>query len=165
MEEKGVSSIVVIAIVIIIVVVAIGAYIMLSGGEGGVVGSASSIDFKIDITNSVTSMSRYRARNIGADNMDLRADVTAPGITVSTILSVSQREGWIKTDNVWMSFSDLDRDFDMQWFSYYLVLIDYMGRLSDWTGGGHEYSYNGYTYRIYDIQVNPSLLDSVFEPV
>ena len=41
----------------------------------------------------------------------------------------------------------------------------YVTNLSTWTGGDWTYTAEGATVRIYDISVNPSIPDSVFQPV
>jgi len=123
------------------------------------------LDLKIDSTyGGTTTTIRERARNIGAANMDLRIDITTAGTTTSYILSGSQQQGWLTVGTQWMSFSDLGLDFSQQWNQQYSGWTTYTGYLADWTGGEWSGTVGGTTYRIYDIQVNPSLPDSVFQP-
>ena len=132
---------------------------------GGVIGSATSLDYKMDMTSGgETSTYRYRARNMGTTSMDLRIDMTIPGTTMSYILSGSQQQGWMNTGAGWMSFSDLGMNFSEQWSTFSSSLETSTGYLSDWVSGEWSGTYGGVTYRIYDIQVNPLLPDSVFQP-
>jgi len=132
---------------------------------GGGVSGATSLDFKVDYTYAgQTYTYQERARNIGTASMDLRVDITIAGTTMSYILSGSQQQGWVYTGTQWMSFSDLGMNFSEQWSTYSSGFSTYTGYLSDWTSGEWSGTYGGITYRIYDIQVDPTLLDSVFQP-
>lgn len=110
-----------------------------------------------------TTTYRFRARNLGTANADLRMDVSNE-MDFSYILSGSQQEGWFGTDSQWTSFSDLGYNFDDYWQDFYGDFENYWVELYDWTGEDWEWSWDSYSYRIYDIQVNPSLPDSVFQP-
>ena len=134
-------------------------------GEGeGVIGLAMSLDFWVDSTYDGQATTRYRARNIGTPNMDLRMDYTVAEMTMSCILSGSQQQGWINYGTEWGSFSDLGMNFSEMWSQYYGGFTSYIGFLSGWTSGERLVTYGGVTYRIYDIQVNPTLPDDVFQP-
>ena len=132
--------------------------------SGGVTG-ATSLDFKEEVTTGgQTTTMRFRARNIGTTNLDIRVDATMSGMTISYILSGSQQQGWMNTGTGWTSFSDLGMDFSSQWSTYSSSLGTSMSDLSGWVSGEWSGTYGGVTYRIYDIQVNPLLPDSVFQP-
>jgi len=137
------------------------------GGVESTPSLLTRLDYKIDITSEgQTSTYRYRARNMGTTNLDLRVDMTISGTTMSYILSGSQQQGWIYTGGQWMSFSDIGMNFSEYWSDYSGNLRTYMDYLPSGWVPGEEWSgtYGGVTYRIYDIQVNPSLPDSVFLP-
>jgi hypothetical protein len=128
---------------------------------GGGVSGATSLDFKIDMTAAgQTTTMRFRARNIGTANMDIRYDMAE----MSYILSGSQQQGWVYAAGQWMSFSDMGLNFSEYWDTTSSSFEEYTGQLSEWTSGEWTYSYGGYTIRIYDIQVNPTLGDEVFTP-
>ncbi len=177
MGQKGIGAAVVIVIVIVIAAAAVGGYLLLGGGGGGADGgaggggnivSATSIDMKSDVTaQGQTITTRIRARNLGTEDMDIRIDTTLGGTDYSFILSGSQDNGWIGMGGQWMSFSDMPLfDFDQYWQQYKSTINTYVGELSGWTGGDYTYTdpTTGYSARIYDIAVNPSLTDSIFMP-
>ncbi len=91
-------------------------------------------------------------------------DATIAETTVSYILSGSQHEGWYYVGGQWYSFSDFGFDFDEYWSEYHGDFETYTGYLADWTSGEWSDTFAGVTYRIYDIQVNPTISDSVFQP-
>jgi hypothetical protein len=131
----------------------------------GGIGSATSLDYKMDMTSEgQTTTWGYRVRNIGTTNLDMRVDWTTSGTTTSYIISGSQQQGWIYVGTQWMSFSDLGMNFSEYWSQYSSSLGTSTGYLSDWVSGEWSETYGGITYRIYDILVNPSLPDSVFQP-
>jgi hypothetical protein len=131
--------------------------------SGGGIASATSLDFKMDMTYEVTTVTmRERARNIGTANMDLRVDMTVEGTDMAYIFSGSQQQGWIYMNGVWTSFSDYGIDFSTYWSQYSSTFSTYTGYLADWTSGEWSGTFAGYTYRIYDIQVDPVLDDSLF---
>ncbi len=133
-----------------------------AAGEG-IIASATSLSFKIDYTYGGQTYTYWeRARNIGTANMDLRVDMTLDTTTMSYILSGSQQEGWYGTAGYWLSFSSLGYDFSTYWSDYYGGFESYTGWLADWTSGEWQGTVAGITYRIYDIQVNPTLGDEVF---
>jgi len=130
------------------------------------VAEATSLAYTVEMSSAATGTitSRFRVRNIGTANMDMRVDMTTAYGTMSYILSGSQHEGWVKPNGGWQSFSSFGLDFDELWNQQSGSFEQYTGYLSGWTGGDWEGTFGGYTYRIYDIQVNPSLPDSVFTP-
>ena len=172
MNQKGIAPLAIVAIIVVAaVVVGVGVLLATRGegvpgegegeGEGEGIAGASSLDYKCDLTSPTGTLTyRFRARNIGTANMDIRVDMA----DIVYILSGSQREGWVYVAGQWMSFSDMGYNFDEQWNQYVGSLEQYTGYLSGWTGGEWSGTFGGITYRIYDIQVNPSLPDSLFRP-
>lgn len=143
------------------------------GEEEGVLpreGAITSIDFTVDMIRTAgTTTIRYRARNIGASDMDIRVD--NPTFGYSIILKKGQSEGWSKYEpplgeNVWQSYSELDLDFDADWIDYSGIIETYVEELSDWTSGEVRGTdpMGMNPYRIYNLQMNPKLPDAVFQP-
>jgi len=179
MNQKGIAPLAIVAIVVVAAVV-VGVAVLVAtrgeggapggeggeGGEGGGVGTANSLDYKVDMTGPEigTITSRFRVRNIGTANMDMRVDMTAAGMTMSYILSGSQHEGWVKPNGGWVSFSSFGLDFDEQWNQQSGAFEQYTDYLANWTSGEWSGTFGGYTYRIYEVRVNPSLGDDVFQP-
>lgn len=117
------------------------------------------MDFKVE-----TPCARLwlRARDIGADDMDLRVDLL-PDL-VSYILKKGQQEGWASMGAGWSSFTELGYSFSENWNEYNGYFEEYLGCLSGWASGEWSGSVGGQTAIIYDIQVNPALDNSVFTP-
>ena len=177
MNQKGIAPLAIVAIIVVAaVVVGVGVLLATRGegvpgegegeGEGEGIAGATSLDYTVEMSSAEmgTITTRFRTRNIGTANMDIRVDITTAMGSMSEILSGSQQEGWIKPDGGWQSFTSMGLDFDDYWNQYYASFEQYSGYLSGWTEGEWSGTFGGYTYRIYNIQVNPSLPDSVFQP-
>jgi hypothetical protein len=178
MNQKTLA-IVVIAVVIV-AVIGVGAYWALSSGggndggdnnggdtNGGTttgVADASSLQFSVDISGGESQGTyTYSAKNIGTSNMMIRIDISTADVDFDYIVNGAQQKAWTYVGGEWMDLSDA---FSNEWDSWNLTLQDYTNNLSSWTGAG-DWTYtdaNGYTIRVYDITVNPSLADSLFEP-
>lgn len=186
-KDKGIQTIAGVIIAIIVIGAAAGGYIALSGngneegtsgdeegsgdeesGESGSgITSASSIEFKIDLETPETgkSTTRYRARNLDA-TPDFRIDTTMGGQEFSYILNGSEEKGWVYSNGKWTEFTEMPGfDWDTYWNQYHSSYEEYSNELAEgWTGGDYEWSSGGYSYKLYDIEVNPSLSDSIFQP-
>ena len=174
MNQKGIAPLAIVAIIVVAaVVVGVGVFVATRGegvpgegegeGEGEGIAGASSLDYKCDLTSPTGTLTyRFRARNIGTANMDIRVDMA----DIVYILSGSQREGWVYVAGQWMSFSDMGYNFDEQWNTQYGTFTGLKESLiaAGWTGGEWSGTWGGMTVRIYDIDVNPSLPDSLFRP-
>lgn len=167
MREKGIGAATAIVIIIIAAVGAGGAYIILSGGEEGGeggeggIGEATSLSCKVDVTNETTTTATYQAKDIGSDDMKMRIEGTTAGTEFKYIINGEEQKAWMYAAGQW-----IEHDFGGTWEMWSSTFEEYETELSGWTGGDYEYTdpTTGYSIRIYDIQVNPTLPDSLFQP-
>jgi len=153
--------------VILIIVVAIVVGVILAtrgGGTGGNVAGASSLQFSADITTSGTLTTyTYSAKNIGTSNAMLRIEGTEAQGNFIYIVNGAQKQAWIYENGQWTDLTGYFTEYWTQWNSTFTGL---RSDLSHWSGSG-DYTYtdpsSGDTIRIYNIKVNPSLADSLFQ--
>jgi hypothetical protein len=137
-----------------------------SGGGANVAG-ASSLQYTVSVTNSSgASQGTYTfyAKNAGTSNLMIRIEFTDPsGDNFVYIVNGAQQKTWVYENDEWTDLSDA---FSTQWDSWNSAWQGYRNSLAGWTGVG-DWTYtdpNGDTIRIYNITVNPSLADSLFQP-
>jgi hypothetical protein len=154
-------------IVITVVAVVVGVILATRGGSGsksGDVVTASSLQFNADITAGGT-LTKYTwsAKNIGTSNAMLRIEWTSSEGDYVYIINGAQKQAWVDENGTWI---DLSGYFSDTWSTWNSTFAGFTSSLSHWSGSG-DYSYtdptNGETVRIYNINVNPSLSDSLFE--
>jgi hypothetical protein len=173
MNQKGISTLVIAVIVVVVIaVVGVGVYLYMSGsgGNGGAtptptssapdVGGASSLQFSVEVTSGGTSYTNtYMAKNIGTSNLMIRIEMEGDMIY---IVNGAEQKAWAYMDGTW---TDISSSFADEWNSWSTTVSGYQGELADWTGTG-EWTYtgtDGSSVRIYDISINPSLADSLFQ--
>ncbi len=129
---------------------------------------ASSLKFSLSSTQDSTQLYAFtvQGKNIGTQDMMLRIEGTLPGIDQDVIYIINgvQKKAWMYANNQWI---DLSSEYTDQWNRWDSIWSGYVADLDNWSGIG-DYSYTdpstGDTLRIYDIQVNPQIPDSVFTP-
>jgi hypothetical protein len=156
-------------IVIIVVAVVVGVILATRGGggggsTGGNVAGASSLQFSADVTAGGTLTTyTYSAKNIGTSNAMLRIEWTGTEGNTIYIINGAQKQAWLYENGQWNNLSDYFTTYWTQWNS---TFTGFKSNLIHWSGSG-DYTYtdpnNGDTIRIYNISVNPSLADSLFE--
>jgi FlaG/FlaF family flagellin (archaellin) len=163
----------VIAVIIVVAVVAVGVGVYLAtlggggGGGGGTtpnIAGATSLQFSIDLTSGGSSLGTYTymAKNIGTSSMMIRVEITSADGDLIYIVNGAQQKAWGYASGEWMDLSDT---FSDQWNSWNSTWVGYRDSLVGWAGVG-DWTYtapNGDSVRVYDIAVNPSLADSLFE--
>jgi len=128
------------------------------------VAGASSLQYTVSV-NPVDSESveyTYMIKNAGTSSLMMRIEMESSGESFIYITNGAQEKVWIYSEGEWMDLSDL---FPTYWDTWNSAWEGYRTNLLDWTGVG-DWSYttpNGDTVRIYDIIVNPSLADSLFQ--
>lgn len=186
MGQKGVLKLVIVVIIVVVVlVVGVAAYLALSGGGGGGdtsngtthggngnggttvdVAGASNLRFSVSVTQAGTEQDvyTYRVKNAGTSSVMMRIDMaTATGEDYIYIINGAQQKVWTYSDGEWM---DLSVAYQSYWDTWNSAWEGYRNNLADWTGLG-DWSYtapNGDSVRIYNIDVNPTLADSLFQP-
>ena len=126
---------------------------------------ATSLDFTIQVdTENVSYTYRYRARNIGTSSLDIRVDVTSAQMNAVYIVSGSSQQAWIYSDGQWLDVSQM---FDIYWDTWNGSFVGYQTALAEeWTGlqdWTHTVPGVG-TVTYTNIEINPALPDSIFQP-
>lgn len=167
MEKKKLIIAVVIFIAIAIASVVAGVYLAtrIGGGGGSVIAGASSLQFSVMVTHNETSRGNYTymAKNAGASNMTMRIETTnTAGNSIIYIVNGVQQKAWVYSNGQWQDLSDA---FTTQWATWSSKLKEYTDNLAGWTSGDWTYTApNEDTVKVYNIAVNPSLADSLFQP-
>jgi len=134
------------------------------GGTDVDVEGASSLQFKVSY-NSVDSGNveyTYMIKNAGTSNLMMRIEMESADEDFIYIINGAQEKAWIYSDGEWMDFSEA---FPTYWETWNSAWQGYRTNLLDWTGIG-DWTYttpNGDSVRIYDVTINPSLSDSLFQ--
>ena len=174
MNQKGIAPLIIVAIIVVAAVVAgAGIYVATrgggeagggaggggggeGGGEGGGIAGATSLQCDVAITGSGTYT--FMAKNIGTSNMMMRIEGTIEGQDMIFIINGAQHKAWVYAAGTWIDMSEYYSTYWSEWSS---TFEGYETYLSGWTGGTWT-SPDG-TITISNIQVNPSLSDSLFE--
>lgn len=137
--------------------------------EANEAATATSLDFTVEyaLEGMGTYTYRYMARNIGTSSLDIRIEWDSEQVDAKYILKGSTRQGWVYTGDQWIEFTTMYQDFDEFWDAFYESFEGYQTTLAEeWTGvQGWTYSFPGMgTVTYSNIDINPSLPDSVFQP-
>jgi hypothetical protein len=130
---------------------------------GGNVESATSLSFQVDGSYAGYTFSyTFKAKDIESSNAKLRIDMTAAGTTIGYIINGALQKVWVSYGGQW---TEVTGDFSTYWSQYDAMFSSYQESLAGWTGGDYTYTdpSSGTTVTISNIQVNPSLNDSLFE--
>jgi hypothetical protein len=173
-NKKGISTLVIVAIIVVAVVVigAIAAYVWYSGGTPEAtptpeptpdIEGATSIRFDVNATvDGNLEIDRFTAKNLGTSDVLLRVDQTdAQGNEFIYLMNQTGQTVWADFGT---GFIDYSSDFATYWDNTLIgnaALNSYMDALANWSGTGN---YEGDSYIISNIVVNPTLEDSVFQP-
>jgi hypothetical protein len=187
--RKGISTLVmVIAIAVVLIAVIAGAYLALSSGggsggngdgdgngvpDGGNNGDGTSVDvteanslqFSVTVTPSGQASEgyTYMIKDAGTSSLKIRVEWdSSSGDDFIYIINGEEQKVWVYSNDEWMEYSDF---FQTYWDTWNSAWEGYRDSLVDWTGTG-DWSYttpNGDSVRVHDINVNPSLSDSLFQ--
>jgi hypothetical protein len=174
-NKKAISTLVIVAIIVIAVVIGgIAIYVWYSGvGEEEPtptpaptpdIEGATSIKFDVNATvDGALEVDRFTAKNLGTSDVLLRVDQTdAQGNEFIYLMNQTGQTAWADFGT---GFLDQSENFADQYWSNELIgnvaLESYMTALADWSGTG---DYEGDTFIIYNIVVDPTIEDSVFQP-
>jgi hypothetical protein len=164
MKQKKLIIVVLTAIAITIAAVVAGVYS--TKHSEGIIAGARSLQFSVTITDNETTLGdyTYMAKNVGTSNMTIRIETTnTQNQSVIYIVDGAQKKAWYYSNGQWRDLSDA---FNTQWTMWSLRLMEYTDNLEGWTSGDWTYiNTNEEMVRVYNIVVNPSLADSLFQPV
>lgn len=152
------------AILVTIAVAAVVAGVYFVMNRGGAVATGGSLKFNVTISYNETSLGNYvyMAKNVGTSNMTVRVETnSSDGKKIVYIVNGIQKKAWVYSGDEWRDYSDA---FTTQWVTRSSELKEYMDKLAGWTSGDLTYTNTkGETVRIFNVAVNPSLDDSLFE--
>jgi hypothetical protein len=131
------------------------------------VAGASSLQFTETVTNSsgaVQGTYTYSGKNIGTSSMMMRIEISdvPSSDNVVYIVNGALQQAWLETGGQW---TDMSSAFASNWSSWKSTFEGIQNNLTSWAGTG-DYTYTdpqGDSVRIYNISVNPSLADSLFQ--
>jgi hypothetical protein len=170
--KKSVMAAAVIVIVAI-AAVAVGVYLATQGGGGGgggikntyTVANATSLQLEADVTSQgVTITQKWAVKNLNTSQLMLRLDLLGGTAgNYSYILIASNQTVWSAENGTW---TDVSSTFNNLWSIWGTHWTNLRNALANWSGTG-DYTYTastGESVRVYNINVNPSLADSLFQP-
>jgi hypothetical protein len=175
MNQKTLAIAVV--VIVVVAVAAAGVYLATqSGGGGGStptatptstpsgadVAGSSSLQFSVDISGGASAGTyTFMAKNIGESNLMVRVEMSN-SYELIDIVNGAQQKAWESVNGDW---NDLSANYADQFNVWDSTLSGYKSNLASWTGAS-EYTYtdpDGNSVRVYNISVNPTLADSLFE--
>jgi hypothetical protein len=175
-EKKMMYALVAVIVVIVVAVAVAGAYVLINRGGGGskniyTVANATSLQFNAEVSyqGATPNLFNWAAKNVGASDMVLRLDILGGASGNYTyIMDHGAQTAWVSSNGTWTNFSS---DFTNQWNTWvgtgkqWTSDVDHLA--ANWSGTG-DYTYTGSstgaTIRLYNIVINPTLADSLFQP-
>jgi hypothetical protein len=176
MNKKGISWVVIGIVIVAVVVVGVVVYWAMTsgGGEGGGgapdVAGATSLGFKVNATiGGVNEEYAFTAKNLGTSEVMLRVDeIDAQGNAFVYVFNQTAQTVWASVSGQWNNVSS---EFASYWDGANSAIIGYTAfegyktqLATNWSGSGdYDYTSGGDTFHIFDIIVNPTLEDSLFQ--
>ncbi len=128
------------------------------------VAGASSLQYSVSLTEAGVNQGSYTysGKNAGTTNFMLRIDFTdTSGNQTIYIMNGAEQKAWIYSDGQWQ---DISAAYATQANIWTPMWQGYVNALTAWTGiGDYTYTQGNATVRIYDISINPTLADSLFQ--
>jgi hypothetical protein len=140
---------------------------IMTGGGGTTptspVEGATSMRFDVNATvEGALEIDRFTVKNLGTSDVLLRVDQTdKDGNAFTYLMNQTGQTVWADFGT---GFIDYSSDFTTYWNNQLIgnAAVDkYMTALANWSGTGN---YEGDSFIISNIVVNPTLADSVFQP-
>jgi hypothetical protein len=166
MNKKTIYGLV--AVLIVVIVAAVAAVLLSNNGGGNTqsvsVADATSLEFMANVTsNGITVTHACYGKNMGSSNLTVRVDILAgESGNWSHVLDQGQGKSWNCTNSgAWIEVGNFTDD----WNSWGTRWTNFVTNLNNWNGTG-DYSYtssNGNAVTIYNVEINPSLPDSIFQ--
>jgi hypothetical protein len=167
MMNKKMMYALVAMVVIIAVAGSAGGYMFMNSGGGKTVkvADATSLQYYVDVTyQGTTTLSKFAGKNIGTPNMILRIDLSGSNQdNFTNVVNSGDQTAWRSTNGNW---ADVSATYDTimaigcgeQWRNN-------VNALANWNGTG-DCTYTdstGTSYKIYNVSINPTLADSLFQ--
>lgn len=128
------------------------------------VAGATSLRFRMELTNGEIGDFVWAAKNIGTAEFKLRIDGWLYGFDIGYIVNGEIQQAWEFRDDQWTSIPpDI---WDEVWDGFVTELDVVTSELSECTGDDCVYDdpVEEYRVRIYNVEVDPDLDDALFEP-
>jgi hypothetical protein len=161
-SRKALYAAIIIAVVAVAVLVPVF-LLLIPNMQNSNPATASSLKFtEIATYQDHSFIATFYYKNLRTPNMMGRFEGGVMENMQITIVNGAQRKiwHWNWTSN-WM---DQSSDFENQWGKMMQGWNETETRLKDWKGGDITYTDQGYKVRMFDIQINPALDDSLFTP-
>jgi hypothetical protein len=159
-------------VAIIVLVAAAGAYALMNNGSGGktvTVADATTLKYNANVTyqGDITQFN-WAAKNVGATDMALHFDILhGEQGNYTYILNSGDKTAWIAVNGTWTNISS---DFTNQWNTWVGTgqrwTNDLNALTTAWNGTGnctYTDSAKGVTITIYNVAINPTLDDLLFQ--
>ncbi len=173
MNSKTIGLLVAVVVIIIIVAVGAGGYLLgwFGGGGGGGggsetvynMGNATSLQYNLNLTaaDGTSGIYKFAGKNLNTGTMMLRVDVIGGGTVYSYIMHAQNQTAWSNATGTWAQ-----SDFATDWPTWSTQFEGYVAHNKDWKTGDSDIAYtdSGNSIKIYDIVINPTLADSLFQP-
>lgn len=161
------KSIMAAAVIVIVAIAAVGVgvYLATQSGGGGVA-NATSLQLEANVTwqSGVTVTQKWAGKNLNSTQQMLRLDLLGGEAGNYTYIFIaSNQTAWSAENGTWTNVSSTFNDLWSVWGGHWTNLVN---ALANWSGAG-DYTYTastGESVRVYNISVNPSLADSLFQP-
>ncbi len=188
MKNKGIgSSVVVVIVIVIVAVVAAGGYMLMSGdngdnGEGGptngdgeslVWSDVSSLDIDLEVSDengNIRAEGSIKMKGINTSQVKMRQVITShqngEEIEQRVIVNQELEDAWLYSQGEWYSVDNIPQmDYESLQSNIEDTVDDLENRVSGWTEG-EDITIEGAagsTTRLFNIEVNVDLSDSLFE--
>ena len=161
-----------VAVVIVVIVVAVvGAYVLMNNGGTVNVKDATSLQYNADVSyqGATPVVFTWNAKNVDATTMILRIDLMGgESGNYTYIMDNGAQTAWASSNGTWTNVSS---DFTNQWNTWVGTGKQWTLNLNaletNWSGKG-ECTYTtpsgNSVIKIYNIVINPTLADSLFQP-
>jgi len=160
---------------IVVVVAGIAIYVFMgAGGDGNgngngngedvyTMGNATSLQFNLNLTaaDGTSGIYKFAGRNLGTADLALRVDIEGGGTVYSYVMFAGNQTAWSNETGTWAQ-----SDFTTNWTTWSTQFTGYVAHNEDWTTGDDDITYtdSGNSITVYDIVINPTLADSLFQP-
>lgn len=127
------------------------------------VSTATSMHYKVSITPAGEAPIEYEymVKDAGTENAKMRVEIESEYEFTICIINGEDQTVWFYSEDTWLDLSDA---YSTYWDIYNGSWEGYQASLQDWTDGECRYdSPTGDSVVIYDIEVNPTLEDSLFQ--
>jgi hypothetical protein len=173
MNKKMMYALVSIVVIIVAVVASTGAYVLMNNnGAGGsgvkntyTVTNATSLQYDVNVTyQGTTTLSEFAGKNLGTSNIMLRIDMSGVNQdNYTTVVNGTDQTAWRATNGNW---TDVSSTYNTIWaIGCGKQWNNNVNALANWNGTG-ECTYTdsvGTSYKIYNVVINPTLDDSLFQ--